>query len=89
MGLPGIGSLALRAYRQAHPQRCHADPRRQSARGSHRRPGQLAIGGAALARGYLDRPDLTAASFIPDPYAAEPGARLYLTGDGARYLARR
>jgi hypothetical protein len=48
--------------------------------------GELHIGGAGLARGYLDRPDLTAETFIPDPFSAEPGARLYKTGDLARYL---
>jgi nonribosomal peptide synthetase DhbF len=38
-----------------------------------------------LARGYLDRPDLTAASFLPDPYSAEAGMRLYRLGDVARW----
>ena len=47
--------------------------------------GELHLGGAGLARGYLDRPDLTAKAFVPDPLAAEPGARLYRTGDLARY----
>jgi amino acid adenylation domain-containing protein len=47
--------------------------------------GRLHIGGAGLARGYLDRPDLTASAFIPDPFSAEPGARMYQTGDLARY----
>ena len=49
-------------------------------------PGELYIGGASLARGYLHRPELTAAAFIPHPFSAEPGARLYKTGDLARYL---
>jgi acyl-coenzyme A synthetase/AMP-(fatty) acid ligase/acyl carrier protein len=49
-------------------------------------PGQLHIGGAGLGRGYLNRPELSAEKFIPDPFAEEPGARLYNTGDLARYL---
>jgi amino acid adenylation domain-containing protein len=47
--------------------------------------GELCIGGAGLARGYLHRPDLTAEKFLPDPFAMETGARLYRTGDLARY----
>ena len=47
--------------------------------------GELHIGGAGLARGYLNRPDLTAERFIPNPFSLEPGARLYKTGDRARY----
>ncbi|MEO3827710.1 amino acid adenylation domain-containing protein [Actinomadura sp. B10D3] len=48
-------------------------------------PGELHVGGAGVGRGYLDRPDLTAASFVPDPYGPA-GARLYRTGDLARRL---
>ena len=48
-------------------------------------PGELCIGGDGLARGYLNRPDLTADKFIPDPFGPQPGARLYKTGDLARY----
>ena len=49
-------------------------------------PGELHIGGVGLARGYLNRPDLTAEKFIPDPFSTMPDARLYKTGDLARYL---
>ena len=49
--------------------------------------GEIYLGGAGLARGYLNRADLTAERFIPDPFSAESGARLYKTGDLASYLA--
>jgi amino acid adenylation domain-containing protein len=48
--------------------------------------GELHIGGVGVARGYLNRPELTAQKFISDPFSPEPGARLYKTGDLARYL---
>jgi amino acid adenylation domain-containing protein len=50
-------------------------------------PGELHIGGAGLSRGYHNRPDLTSAKFIPDPFDDTPGARLYKTGDLAAYRA--
>ena len=48
--------------------------------------GELYIGGAGLTRGYLNRPELTAEKFIPNPFSDEPEAKLYQTGDLVRYL---
>ena len=53
-------------------------------------PGDLYIGGDGVSLGYVGRPDLTAAAFLPDPFAARegrPGMRLYRTGDRGRYGA--
>ncbi|MSU97441.1 amino acid adenylation domain-containing protein, partial [Pseudomonas mandelii] len=48
--------------------------------------GEMYIGGAGVARGYLNLPDLTAERFLLDPFAGKPDARMYKTGDLARYL---
>jgi len=49
-------------------------------------PGEVYIGGGGLTRGYLNHPEMTAEKFIPNPFSLPPGARMYKTGDLARYL---
>ncbi|XP_055302590.1 uncharacterized protein LOC129568563 [Sitodiplosis mosellana] len=51
-----------------------------------RAEGELYISGDSVARGYLNRPELTAERFLPDPFSETPAARMYRTGDRARYL---
>ncbi|GHG73242.1 non-ribosomal peptide synthetase [Comamonas sp. JC664] len=49
-------------------------------------PGELYVAGERLGRGYFNRPELTARTFVPDPFSPRPGARLYKTGDLGRHL---
>ncbi|WP_437901751.1 amino acid adenylation domain-containing protein [Sorangium sp. So ce124] len=48
--------------------------------------GELCVGGIGVGRGYIGEPDKTARAFVPDPFSATPGARLYRTGDRVRHL---
>ena len=48
--------------------------------------GELYLGGAGIARGYLHHAGTTAAAFLPDPFSGRPGGSLYRTGDRARRL---
>jgi amino acid adenylation domain-containing protein len=50
-------------------------------------PGEIYVGGAGLGRGYLDRPEMTAERFIPNPFSLVAGSRLYRSGDLGRYLS--
>lgn len=50
-------------------------------------PGELYLGGAGVAEGYINRPELTAEKFLPDPFSEIPGAKIYRTGDLVKYLS--
>jgi len=78
---------AAAAHRSAGPRLRRPRPRPDLAPAPFQVPGQLAVSGRGLARGYWRRPELTAQSFVPHPWAVEPGQRLYLTGDLVRFRA--
>ncbi|MDY0007865.1 MAG: beta-ketoacyl synthase N-terminal-like domain-containing protein, partial [Spongiibacteraceae bacterium] len=83
--LPGFRLEVLDAQLQPLPA---AQPGQDGPREDRGGPeGQLAIAGIGVGAGYHGKPELTAASFVADPRSAEPGARIYLTGDRARVLA--
>ncbi|MBF2048622.1 MAG: amino acid adenylation domain-containing protein [Elainella sp. C42_A2020_010] len=86
---PGADSIPLgrpiantQVYLLESPARRKDDPLKLVPIGA---PGEVYIGGDGVARGYLKRPDLNHERFITDPFSSEPGARLYKTGDLARY----
>ena len=83
--LPPIGKPIANTeiYLLAPASRRQGDPLQLAVAGE---AGELAIGGVALARGYLNQPELTNSKFIANPFSDQPNARLYRTGDLARYL---
>jgi amino acid adenylation domain-containing protein len=81
---PGIGSLTVPLGRPLDNMQVYMlDERQQLAPVGL--PGEIYVGGEGLARGYLNRPALAAEKFLPNPFSAAPGTRLYSTGDLGRY----
>lgn len=83
-GIPLIGYPISNSqvYLLEEPARRQSDPLRPVPIGT---PGEVYLGGAGVARGYLNQPELTAEKFLPNPFCNAPGARLYKTGDLAVY----
>lgn len=83
-GIPLIGYPISNSqvYLLEEPARRQSDPLRPVPIGT---PGEVYLGGAGVARGYLNQPELTAEKFLPNPFSDAPGARLYKTGDLAVY----